>query len=169
MIKDANGQWRNINKSEQALYDNAKTKKDSGQELTEADKVNLEKYGPQLYMDVNVNFGDEDRTGNYQIVNPETGEKEPITNSSWYSLGIYDSTSPSGEYAEIYESGEDWKGTISIPANAFMGLQAKTDKQFQGNVDQQQKILQESFNSFVNQQVEQSQDAGSYQNTPNIK
>lgn len=169
MVQDQNGQWRNINKSEQALYEAAKSKEASGQELTESDKINLTKYGPQLYMDVNVNFGDEDRTGNYEIVNPETGEKEPITSSSWYSLGIYDSTSGSGEAAGIYESGEDWKGIVSIPANAFMGYQAKTDKQFQGNVDYQQKVLQDAFNSFVNQQVEQSQGAGSYQNTPNIK
>jgi hypothetical protein len=168
MVQDENGNWRNINKSEQSLYDAAKAKKDSGQELTEAEIGHIDKYGPQLYMDLNVNFGDEDRTVNYQIINPETGEKEPITNATWYSLGIYDYTSDVGELAGIEERGENWVGTISIPANAFMGLQAKTDKQFQGNVEQQQK-LQASFNQFVQQQIKQSEGAGSYQSAPTVK
>lgn len=166
MIQDESGNWRNINEKEQKLYEDTKAIYDSGAALSESQKAIMTNFGPKLYMDLNVNFGDEDRTVNYDIVNPETGQKEKITDDH---LWIYDYGTSRSQDIGIREQGEDWVGTVSVPVNSFMGLQAKTDKQFQGNVNYQQQSLQEATNRWIQLELNKQNSNIQMSDNPNIE
>ena len=165
MVQDDSGQWRNINKQEQALYDAAFAKKQSNQPLTEADKQNLARYGPQYFMDLQVSFGSDADSEGFKVINQETGQPESIQegflNFDWTS----DASDPYG----VYESNDNFGGVISIPASSFMGLEAQTDKQFEGNVELQKQRLEQSFNTFIQLQQNQQNSLIQMSDNPDIE